>query len=141
MYPWIHTLHVFFVIAWFTAIFYLPRLFIYHVEMDRVDQSGHARFLVMERRLYLMGHIGMGGTYLFGLWLLHLQPLWLKQGWMHVKLSLILLLTVHYLYCGRIRKALARGERPHSSRWLRLYNEAPTLLLLGILAMVIAKPF
>ena len=56
-------------------------------------------------------------------------------------MALLLLLTVHYLYCGRIKKALARGERPHGSKWLRWYNEVPTVLLLGILAMVVAKPF
>src|SRR5689334_16893408 len=111
---WIKALHVTFVVTWFAGLFYLPRLFIYHVETD--DAAVRAQLKIMQRRLLVITHIGGGLALLFGLWTLALAPAYLQQGWLQAKLALVAGLIAYHAYLIRLKNRLARDEFPHASR-------------------------
>ena len=136
---WIKAFHVIFMVTWFAGLFYLPRLFIYHAEAR--DDISRDRFVVMERRLFIMTTIGAVLTLVFGLWLLGLNPGLMKQGWFHAKLGLLLGLIIFYLSCLSWMRKLRNGYQAGSTKSLRLYNEIPTFFLLTIIGLAIAKPF
>lgn len=137
---WIKALHIFFVIAWFVGLFYLPRLFVYHV--DVTDEGSHQRFCVMERRLYVMTTIGLVGTWLFGIGLLFTGPeIWMKSGWLHAKLTLVLGLSGYHGWLKTRLRAFAQNRNTRSAKFYRVMNEVPSLLLLVILVLVVVKPF
>ncbi|MES0872923.1 protoporphyrinogen oxidase HemJ [Sinimarinibacterium thermocellulolyticum] len=136
---WIKAFHVFFVVAWFAGLFYLPRLFVYHA--DTTDEPGHERFCVMERRLYRITTLGMVGTWVFGLWLLWLVPGHLQMGWLHTKLALVIGLSAYHGWLKTRVRAFAERRNAHSARFYRIANEVPALALLAIVILVIVKPF
>ncbi|GHD39684.1 membrane protein [Thalassobaculum fulvum] len=140
-YPVVKALHVISVIAWMAGMFYLPRLFVYHAEAGPGTPQSET-FKVMERRLLrAIMNPAMIATWVFGIAMLAMVPDWLSDGWMHAKLTLVAAMTVvHHLY-GRWRKAFERDENVRPSRFYRIWNEAPTLLLVGIVFLVILKPF
>jgi len=135
---WLKTFHIVFMVTWFAGLFYLPRLFVYSA-MNSTPET-ESTLKVMRRKLMIMTHIGGSLTWLFGLALLIQTPVWLEQGWMHVKLLLVLLLTAYHFYCLGLNKAFATGNNRHSHRWYRWFNEVPTILLIGIVALVVLKP-
>lgn len=136
---WIKAWHVVFMVTWFAGLFYLPRLFVYHA--STADAAGVARFCVMERRLFIIMTIGGAATAAFGLWLLARNPALLASGWMQVKLALVVLLIAYHAWCWALVRDFARGRNAHSERWYRLFNEAPSLLLIGIVLLAVARPF
>ena len=136
---WLKAFHVVFVVTWFAGLFYLPRLFVYHVGTQ--DTPGRARFEVMERRLLVMTHIGGTLTVLFGLAMILAAPGYLSQGWLHAKLTLVALLIGYHIWCGRLVRGFKAGTNTRSERWYRLFNEAPSLLLIAIVILAIVKPF
>jgi protoporphyrinogen IX oxidase len=135
---WLKAFHVVFVVTWFAGLFYLPRLFVYHVSAS--DAVSRARFEVMERRLFVMTTIGAVLTVLFGAAMIVMAPGYLAQGWLHIKLSLVLLLIGYHLWCLPLMRALREGRNTHSERWFRLFNEVPSLLLIGIVILAVVKP-
>ena len=132
------TFHLVFVIAWMAAVFYLPRILVNLAEAGDVP-AVRERLLLMGRRLYRFGHVMFGLAFLFGL------ALWLHfgvaGGWLHAKLGLVALLFVYYIDCGRQLKRVDRGGALPSATTLRWFNELPLPLLVGILWLVLAKPF
>lgn len=138
MYLWIKALHIVFVVTWFAGLFYLPRLFIYHT--DSGDAAVQAQLKVMERRLLGITHIGAVLALVFGLWTLALAPAFLHQAWLHAKLGLVACLIFYHGYLVRLKNRLARDETPHTSRWLRYFNEIPALLLIAIVILAVVKP-
>lgn len=140
---WLKAFHIVFVVTWFAGLFYLPRLFIYHLEAH--DAESHARFSTMERRLMAITHIGGALSLIFGLLLLFWWgarvPGYFAQGWLHAKLLLVVGLIAFHVYCAMLVRAFAAGRRPHSRRWLLWFNEAPALALVGIALLVVVKPF
>jgi putative membrane protein len=140
---WLKAFHIIFVVTWFAGLFYLPRLFVYHV--DARDEVSLARFLVMERRLMAITHIGGALALLFGLlllywWLSH-APAYLSQGWLHAKLTLVALLIGYHGWCAVLVRRFAAGRNRHSGRWYRFFNEVPALLLVAVVVLVVVKPF
>lgn len=139
---WLKAFHIIFVVTWFAGLFYLPRLFIYHVEAS--ETVVRERLKVMQRRLLAITHIGGALALGFGLWTLanfsHASSAYLQQGWLHAKLALVLVLIGYHLMLVRLVKQFARDEIRHSSRWLRIFNEAPALLLIAIVVLVVVKP-
>ena len=137
---WVKAFHIIFMVTWFAGLFYLPRLFVYHAMAD--DAAGIARFKVMERKLYF-GIMAPGAvlTIIFGLWL------WLGWfpgvfgAWFHVKLALVALLVGYHLWCGKLLADFRDDRNQRSHIWLRWFNEAPVLLLLAIVLLVVLKPF
>lgn len=134
----IKALHVAFMVTWFAGLFYLPRLFIYHNEAS--DTAGRDRFIVMERRLFIMMTIGAGLTTLFGVLLLGLNPAVLEMAWFQLKLAFLAGLFVYhyrcYLWIVRLRR-----DAVASTRWLRWFNEIPVVFLLGVILLAVTKAF
>ncbi len=136
---WLKAFHIVFVVTWFAGLFYLPRLFVYHAQAS--DASSLERFVVMERRLLAITHIGAVLALAFGIAMLVVAPGWLAFGWMHAKLTLVALLVAVHVGNVLLARAFARGRNTRSVRWLRIYNEAPALLLVAIVVLVVVKPF
>lgn len=137
----VQALHILSVVAWMAAMLYLPRLFVYH---HQAASGGEAEgfFTVMER--LLLKRImtpAMLATWVFGITLLVMQPSWLNDGWLHVKLVLVLGMTGLHGYYAKTRKAFEAGTRPKTERFWRMMNEAPFVLLVGIVFLVLLKPF
>ena len=140
IYLWIKALHIVAVVCWFAALFYLPRLFVYHAMSE--DEPSKARFIIMERKLYRgIMTPSMIATLVFGFWLLYLNPAWVQMGWMHLKLLLVALLIAYHMMCGAQLKRFARAENARSHVFYRWFNEVPVLLLIVIVVLVVVKPF
>jgi len=136
---WIKAWHIVFMVTWFAGLFYLPRLFVYHA--SATDTAGIERFRIMERRLFVLMTIGGVLTAVFGLWLLILNPGLLATGWLQAKLGLVVLLIGYHAWNWRLVQDFAAGRNTRSDRWYRWFNEAPSLLLIGIVLLAVARPF
>jgi putative membrane protein len=143
-YPWIKTAHIVSMVAWMAGLFYLPRLFVYHVERGAAGSDLSETLEVMERRLLrAIMNPAMIATWTFGI-LLALTPglvAWRADGWIWVKLAFVGLLTWFHHWLGRRRKDFAANRNSHSGRTYRLMNELPTVALIVIVAMVVVRPF
>jgi putative membrane protein len=142
----IKSLHLIFVITWFAGLFYIPRLFVYHIEA--LDQPAAAQAYIvpqlqlMTRRLWNI--ITWPSAILatgFALWLLYLQPIFLTQGWMHLKLFFVVLLWLYHFKCHQMVRELQRGQvRPrYTATFMRIWNEGATILLFAIIFLVILR--
>lgn len=138
---WVVAFHIIFVIVWFSGLFYLPRLFVYHAMCD--DEPGKERFKVMERKLYIMTNIGGIGATLFGVWLLlaYAWESYSNTGWLHFKLFMVLMLFAYHIYCGKLVKEFKLGRNIHSHKFYRIVNEIPVIPLIVIVILVEVKPF
>ncbi len=136
---WIKALHIVFVVTWFAGLFYLPRLFIYHVESTNVAVRDQLK--VMQRRLLVITHIGGALAIVFGFWTLTFVPAYMHQGWLHAKIFLVAGLIGYHGYLARLTHQFARDEIRHTSRWLRIFNEIPALFLIAIVLLAVVKPF
>lgn len=134
----VKALHLVSMVAWFAGLFYLPRLFVYHVEHPEAAPT----LTVMEHKLarYIMLPAALA-TAVFGLVLLLMVPDLLHMGWLHAKLALVLLLVAYHASLEVFRRHLKHGTNTRSGRFFRLYNELPTLLLLAIVLLAVTKPF
>lgn len=140
LYLWIKALHIIAIVCWFAGLFYLPRLFVYHAQAS--DAASQERFCIMERKLYRgIMNPSMIATLVLGAWLLYLTPAWLHMGWLHAKLTLVLLLVGYHHVCGAQLKRFARGENKRGHVFYRWFNEIPVLFLLAIVILVVVKPF
>ncbi|MBF0373238.1 MAG: protoporphyrinogen oxidase HemJ [Alphaproteobacteria bacterium] len=140
-YQWLKALHVISVIAWMAGLLYLPRLFVYHTQVTPGSEASEL-FKVMERRLLkAIMHPAAIASWAFGLAMVAALGDIRAMGWLHAKLSLVVLLTVSHLMMMRWKAdfALDRNQRP--TRFFRMINEVPTLLMIGIVVLVIVKPF
>jgi len=135
---WIKAFHIIFMVTWFAALFYLPRLFVYHALTG--DAAGRERFKVMERKLYY-GIMAPGAvlTIVFGTWL------WLGYGisgaWLHAKLALVAVLIVYHLWCGKLLNDFKHDRNTHSHLWYRWFNEFPVVVLIAAVILAVVKPF
>ncbi len=136
---WLKALHVTAMVTWFAGLFYLPRLFVYHA--DTTDEPGMARFQVMERRLFALMTIGAVATIAFGVMMIVADPVYLKMGWLHVKLTLVGALVVYHLYCRKLMLDFVHRRNTRSAKWFRVFNEVPSLLLIAIVVLAVVKPF
>ena len=142
-YPWTLVLHVISVIAWMAGIFYLPRLFVYHAEKAAENQELDLIYQEMERKLLrAIMNPAMTATWIFGLMLVFTPGIvdW-SDGWPWVKAAMVIAMTTYHHALALWRKDFMRGENQRSGRFYRLANEVPTVLMVVIVAMVIARPF
>ena len=143
-YNYIKSLHLIFVITWFAGLFYMPRLFIYHIEAS-LKQEPEKQILskqlkIMSKRLwYIITWPSAVLATIFAVWLLVIMPGWLQQPWMHVKLALVLFLILYHLKTHQIFKQLQRDEIKYTSRFMRIWNEGATLFLFAIVFLAILK--
>ncbi len=138
---WLKAFHLIAVICWFAAIFYLPRLFVYHAMAE--DQVSRDRFKLMERKLYRgIMNPSMIATLVLGIWMLTLNWDYYKtQGWLHAKLALVVLLIGYHHVCLAYLKKFAADANTKSDRFYRIFNEVPVLLLVVIVILAVVKPF
>lgn len=138
---WIKAFHIISVITWFAALFYLPRLFVYHAMSE--DHISRERFKVMERKLYRgIATPSMIATLIFGAWLSHLNWAYYAQStWYWSKLVLVVILVGYHHACLVYLKQLRDDRCQRSHVFFRWLNEFPVLLLLGIVILVVVKPF
>ena len=141
-YEWFRALHMIAVISWMAGMLYLPRLFVYHVDAKKGSEQSET-FKVMERRLlkYIMNP-AMGASWVLGFLMLFANPAMLSgQGWMHVKLlSVFLMSGVHGMLASHVRK-FANDENTKSAKYFRIVNEVPTILMIVIVIMAVVQPF
>ncbi|MCG2460908.1 CopD family protein [Flavobacteriaceae bacterium F89] len=143
-YNYIKALHLIFVITWFAGLFYIPRLFIYHIEASQKPSPAKEiltrQLQLMTKRLwYIITWPSAVLAVLFASWLLVLMPSWLSQPWMHIKLVFVLLLILYHLKTHQIFRQLQRDEVKHTSRFMRIWNEGATLILFAIVFLAILK--
>lgn len=143
-YFWFKAFHVIGIVVWFSGLFYLARLFIYHVEANEKPEPARKilqeQYQLMELRLYnIITTPGMVVTVAMAIGLLTTEPEVLKQGWLHVKLLFVAILIGYHYYCSRLMKQLAADECHWSSQQLRAFNEAPTVLLVAIVLLAVFK--
>lgn len=136
---WFKALHIIFVVTWFAGLLYLPRLFVYHTEVT--DDAGHQRFATMERKLFLIMSIGMLGTLVFGVMMLMNNMAYMKMGWLHAKLGLVLLLIGYHHWLIVPMKQFRNRANTRSARFYRLINEVPAVFLVAMVVLAVVKPF
>ena len=134
---WIKAFHILFVVSWFSGLFYLPRIFVNLAQ--ETEPAASTRLLGMARRLYRFTTMLSVPAVLLGLWL------WLgygfNGGWLHAKLALVLVTIGYHHACGSLLRKFEAGQNKRSHKWFRYFNEVPVLLLLGIVILVVVKPF
>jgi len=137
---WFKAFHIISMVCWFAALFYLPRLFVYHSMAD--DQAGIDRFKIMERKLYRgIATPSMVATFIFGFALIGYAPeYYAYQIWFHIKITLVLILAAYHGYCGVLLKSFARDENDRGHVFYRWFNEFPVLILFSVVILVVVKP-
>ncbi len=140
---WLKAFHIIFVVTWFAGLFYLPRLFVYHVEAT--EPVLRERLKVMERRLLGITHIGGLLAVGFGLatmvwWMRHAPGYLMQSWWFHAKLALVLVLILYHAMLAHMVRLARRDALVWSSRALRIFNEIPAVLLVAIVILVVVKP-
>jgi protoporphyrinogen IX oxidase len=143
-YSWFKAFHIVGIVVWFAGLFYLVRLFIYHVEANQEPEPARTilknQYQIMEKRLYsIITTPGMLVTVAMAIGLLTTEPDVLKEGWLHVKLGFVVLLIGYHHYCKRLIKQLAEDKCKWNSQQLRALNEAPTVMLIVIVLLAVFK--
>jgi len=140
MYNWILWFHLLSLVSWFAALFYMPRLFVYHAE--NIDNTRFVEVIkVMEMKIYrYIGLPAMWATVISGLILAYLYG-FSGNGWIHAKIFFVLILMAYFFSLGYMRKKFLVDECVKSGRFFRIYNEVPTILLMIVVGLVIFKPF
>jgi putative membrane protein len=143
-YPYIKSFHLIFVITWFAGLFYIPRLFVYQIEAFNKPSPdkeilGKQLKLMAKRLWYIITWPSAILATLFAVWLLVLQPYWLEQPWMQVKLGFVLLLIIYHLKTHQYFKQLQQGEIKKTSSFMRIWNEGATFILFAVIFLVVLK--
>lgn len=140
-YDVVKSLHLIAVISWMAGLLYLPRLFVYHADADKASELSETLKIMERKLLRLIMNPAMIAAYVFGGLMLWANADLLKMPWMHVKITLVVLMTVFHHALGRWRKAFVVDANKHSHKFYRRVNEIPTILMIIIVFMVITKPF
>ena len=143
-YNYIKSFHLIFVITWFAGLFYIPRIFIYHIEATKKPATEKeiltAQLKIMAKRLwFIITWPSAILAILFGSWLLIIAPYWLEQPWMHAKLGFVVILIIYHLKTHFIFKELQNNKIKYTSKFMRLWNEGATLILFAIVFLVLLK--
>lgn len=143
-YNYIKSLHLIFVVTWFAGLFYIPRLFINHIEAHAKPSPDKeiltTQLKLMTKRLwYIITWPSAVLCVLFAIWLLLLMPGWLQQPWMHLKLGFVFLLLLYHLKSHQIFKQLQRDDVKYTSNFMRVWNEVTTIILFAVVFLVVLK--
>jgi putative membrane protein len=138
MYEWIKVLHIISFISWFAGLFYLPRLYVYHVENSDHEHTRKTLETMEYKLLKFIMNPAMIATWVFGLALIHYVG---TAGWLHAKITLVVILSAFHMYLGVVRKKLINEPSKYSSKYFRFINEVPTVILILIVILVVVKPF
>ncbi len=137
---WIEAFHVIAVISWLAGMLYLPRLYVYHADAKQGSELSETLKIMEYRLLRFIINPAMIATYVFGLWLLMMDPGIMHQAFMHVKLTAVIALTVVHVFLARYRRAFAKDRNVHSAKFFRILNEIPAVLMVIIVIMIVARP-
>lgn len=141
LYLWIKALHLISMVAWFAGLFYLPRLFVYHMTVPAGGEASET-FKTMEQKLLkIIMTPAMVATWIFGLTMIALNTSLLSDGWLHAKLLLLIGLSGFHGFLSASRRKFEADARPRTEKFWRLMNEAPTIGLVLIIFLAILKPF
>jgi len=137
---WVKAFHIVFMVTWFAGLLYLPRLFVYHT--DARDPEGRDRFVIMERKLFVIMTIGAVLTAVFGFWLLfdYAWQAYAHNWWLKIKLALVGALVGFHVVCYSFMVKLRQGVDKRGAVFYRWFNEIPALLLIGIVILVVVRP-
>ncbi len=139
-YNWVKAFHVIAVISWMAGLLYLPRLYVYHCQ-SQVGSNQSETFKIMERRLIrAIMTPAMIVAWILGLWMFYSIDQW-TEVWVHVKLTLVVLMTISHFFMMKWRRLFAADENQKSETFYRIANEVPTALMIAIVIFVIVKPF
>jgi putative membrane protein len=138
MYEWIKVLHIISFISWFAGLFYLPRLYVYHVENSDHERTRKTLETMEYKLLKFIMNPAMIATWVFGVALIHYVG---TAGWLHAKITLVVILSAFHMYLGVVRKKLINEPSKYSSKYFRFINEVPTVILILIVILVVVKPF
>ena len=141
---WVKSFHIVFIASWFAGLFYLPRIFVNLAMVPAGSDAERARLLLMARKLMKFTTLLMVPAVALGLWLWLGYGIGLRgpgNGWMHAKLTLVLLVLGYHHACGRLVRKFEAGAVQRSHVWFRWFNEAPVLMLVAIVVLVVVKPF
>ena len=141
---WVKSFHIVFIASWFAGLFYLPRIFVNLAMVPAGSDAERARLLLMARKLMRFTTLLMVPAVALGLWLWLGYGIGLRgpgNGWMHAKLTLVLLVLGYHHACGRLVRKFEAGAVQRSHVWFRWFSEAPVLLLVAIVVLVVVKPF
>jgi len=141
-YEWLRAFHIISVIAWMAGMLYLPRLFVYHAGV-KIGSDQSELFKIMERRLLkIIINPSMIATWILGLSMVYANPGMLEgQGWLHVKFLLVLIMSGIHGMLAKAVKVFARDENVKSSKYYRILNEVPAVLMIGIVILAVVQPF
>jgi len=137
---WVKAFHIIFVVTWFSGLFYLPRLYVYHAEAH--DAISKERFKIMEKKLfYFIMTPGAILTILFGLWIISYNFTgYMQMMWLHWKLGLVLLLSIYHVYLGKLLHDFKQDKNQHGPVFYRWLNEIPAIFLIFIIILAVVKP-
>lgn len=137
---WVKAWHLIFMVTWFSGLFYLPRLFVYHAQS--VDSISDARFKIMERKLYY-GITMPGGilTLIFGAWLLSYNWMgYVHSLWLQIKLGLIFFMIIYHIYLGKLLRDFKYNKNKYNHIFYRWLNEVPVIFLIAIILLAVVRP-
>ena len=136
---WVKAFHIIFMVTWFAALFYLPRLYVYHA--DAGDSISKERFKIMERKLF-WGIATPGAIITIGLgfWLASYFPGIFSSTWFQAKLVIVALLVIYHIWCGKLMIDFKNDQNAHSHKWYRVFNELPVFGLIAIILLVELQP-
>jgi len=140
-YLWFKAFHIIFMVAWFAGLFYIFRLFVYHVKFREEPKLCEAYSLMERKLLYAIMHPAMALTFLFGFGMIGLNSSLWAQKWLHMKLGLVALLLGYQIFAGITHKRFKKGNFFLSEKACRFINEFPALILIAVVLLVIFKPF
>jgi putative membrane protein len=140
LYLWLKAAHIFAVIAWMAGMLYLPRLFVYHCEAEPGSRQSETFKLMEQRLLRVIINPAMVATWVLGLWLAWESGAF-RAGWLHAKLALVLAMSALHGLSSRWMRDFAADRNARSQRFYRIVNEIPAILLIGIIVLVVVKPF
>ncbi|HCH70770.1 MAG TPA: protoporphyrinogen oxidase HemJ [Colwellia sp.] len=138
---WFKAFHVFFMVAWFAGVFYLPRLFVNHAETSSIEVAEQLKGM-QKRLLYFITPFAIL-TVLFGLIIIYAYgyPWFVAAKWLHIKLTLVIVLLSYHGYCFKLVKTFQQDNNTRSGKFYRIFNEIPVLVLLAIIILAYVKPF
>jgi protoporphyrinogen IX oxidase len=138
---WVKSLHIVFVASWFAGLFYLPRIYVNLAMVAPESQAERQRLLLMARKLLRFTTLLAVPALALGLWLWLGWGIGRGSGWLHAKLFVVVLVIAYHHACARLLRRFEQGQDLRSHVWYRWFNEAPVLLLLAAVVLVVVKPF
>lgn len=138
---WVKAFHIVFVASWFAGLFYLPRIFVNLAMVAPGSVAERERLLLMATKLMRFTHILAIPALALGVWLWAGFGIGMGAGWMHAKLAVVVLALGYHHACARLLKHLRDGTDRHTHVWFRWFNEAPVLIMVAAVVLVVVKPF